>query len=167
MNNDYTLIGKITNTHGINGAVKVFPYTDYKERFEELKNLYLGDSKMELTIKKVAYYKNLAIIEFEEFNNINQILKYKDHNLYIRNEDRRDLEEDTYFITDLIGCKVFDTKDLLIGEVVDVLTETSNDILVINSGLNEYLVPSVKEFIKKVDIDNKTIVIQPIKGLLE
>ncbi|NLY21561.1 MAG: 16S rRNA processing protein RimM [Tissierellia bacterium] len=167
MNNDYTLIGKITNTHGINGAVKVFPYTDYKERFEELKSLYLGDSKMELTIKKVAYYKNLAIIEFEEFNNINQILKYKDHNLYIRNEDRRDLEEDTYFITDLIGCKVFDTKDLLIGEVVDVLTETSNDILVINSGSNEYLVPSVKEFIKKVDIDNKTIVIQPIKGLLE
>ena len=58
MNDDYTLIGKITNTHGINGAVKVFPYTDYKERFEELKNLYLGDDRMELTIKRVAYYKN-------------------------------------------------------------------------------------------------------------
>lgn len=166
---DYTIVGKITNSHGIKGEVKVYPLTDDIERFSELNKVYLGEGKKELNLKTVKYHKGLAILGFEEFDNINQILSFKDQYIYIDDKDRISLPEDHYFIFDLIGCEVFDMKDIKIGYISDVLQNLGNDVYVIKDDktTGEYLLPAVKEFIRSVDIDNKRIVIDPIEGMIE
>lgn len=166
---DYTIVGKITNSHGIKGEVKVYPLTDDVERFSDLKKVYIGESKKELNLKTVKYHKGIAIIGFEEFDNINQILSFKDQYVYIDDSDRIILPEDHYFIFDLIGCEVFDMTNKKIGYIDDVLQNMGNDVYVVkdDGGHQEYLLPAVKEFIKTVDINNRRIVIDPIEGMIE
>ncbi len=166
---EFTIIGKITNTHGIKGEVRVYPLTDNIERFSDLDKVYIGEAKRQASVKTVRYHKGLAILGFEEFDNINQVLDFKDQYLYIDDEDRIVLPEDRYFIFDLIGCEVFDMANKSIGHIVDVILNMGNDVYVIKNhkGDKEYLIPAVKEFIKTIDIDKKKIVIDPIEGMIE
>lgn len=166
---EFTIIGKITNTHGIKGEVRVYPLTDNIERFSDLDKVYIGEAKRQASVKTVKYHKGLAILGFEEFDNINQVLDFKDQYLYIDDEDRIVLPEDRYFIFDLIGCEVFDMGNKSIGHIVDVILNMGNDVYVIKNhkGDKEYLIPAVKEFIKTIDIDKKKIVIDPIEGMIE
>ncbi|MFY9214794.1 MAG: ribosome maturation factor RimM [Tissierellaceae bacterium] len=166
---EFTIIGKITNTHGIKGEVRVYPLTDNIERFSDLDKVYIGEAKRQASVKTVKYHKGLAILGFEEFDNINQVLDFKDQYLYIDDEDRIVLPEDRYFIFDLIGCEVFDMANKSIGHIVDVILNMGNDVYVIKNhkGDKEYLIPAVKEFIKTIDIDKKKIVIDPIEGMIE
>ncbi|MFY9285444.1 MAG: ribosome maturation factor RimM [Tissierellaceae bacterium] len=166
---EFTIIGKITNTHGIKGEVRVYPLTDNIERFSDLDKVYIGEAKRQASVKTVKYHKGLAILGFEEFDNINQVLDFKDQYLYIDDEDRIVLPEDRYFIFDLIGCEVFDMANKSFGHIVDVILNMGNDVYVIKNhkGDKEYLIPAVKEFIKTIDIDKKKIVIDPIEGMIE
>lgn len=166
---EFTIIGKITNTHGIKGEVRVYPLTDNIERFSDLDKVYIGEAKRQASVKTVKYHKGLAILGFEEFDNINQVLDFKDQYLYIDDEDRIVLPEDRYFIFDLIGCEVFDMANKSIGHIVDVILNMGNDVYVIKNhkGDKEYLIPAVKEFIKTIDIDKKKIIINPIEGMIE
>lgn len=166
---EFTIIGKITNTHGIKGEVRIYPLTDNIERFSDLDKVYIGEAKRQASVKTVKYHKGLAILGFEEFDNINQVLDFKDQYLYIDDEDRIVLPEDRYFIFDLIGCEVFDMANKSIGHIVDVILNMGNDVYVIKNhkGDKEYLIPAVKEFIKTIDIDKKKIVIDPIEGMIE
>lgn len=166
---NYTIVGKIINSHGIKGEVKVYPMTDDIERFSNLEKAYIGDSKKEVHLKSVKYHKGFPILGFEEFDDINQILKYKDELIYIDDMDRIILPANHYFLYDLIDCQVFDTKDNKIGFIKDVLQNVSNDVYLIKDDTNhkEYLVPAVKEFIKSVDVDSKRIIIDPIEGMIE
>lgn len=164
---DYIKIGRIINTHGIKGEVKIFPLTDNIERFSDLKKAYLGDNKIKVEVEKVRYHKGLAIIKFKEFNDINEILKFKDHFIYIDEEDRVKLPEDHYFIFDLVDCAVYDTEGKKIGIVTDVIQYSANDVYVVENEEKSYLIPAVKEFVIDVDIHNKRIIIDPIEGMIE
>ncbi len=166
---DYIKVGRITNTHGIKGELRVFPLTDNIERFNDLKIVYLGDNKEKVEIEDVKYHKGLAIIKFKEFDNINQVLKFKDEFVYIDAEDKVQLPEDHYFIFDIVDCTVYDTVGNKIGVVTDVLLYSANDVYVVKAHDKdkEYLIPAVKEFVKEVDIQNKKIIIDPIEGMIE
>lgn len=165
---DYTAIGMIINTHGINGEVKIYPYTDNERRFDILKEAYIGDSKLKVSISNVKYHKGLPLVKFKEFNNINEVLKFKEQIIYVDDENRVTLPKNYYFIYDLIGCQVYDMNNNYIGKIVQVLQNASNDIYIIkDDNLNEYLIPAVKEFVKEVNIDTKTILIDPIEGMIE
>lgn len=166
---EYTIVGKIINTHGIKGEVIIYPMTDDIERFSDLKKVYIGSSKIELNLKSAKYHKGFPIIGFYEFDNINQILHFKDQLVYINDKDRIVLPEDRYFIYDLIGCEVFDMSENKIGYVLDILQNLSNDVYIVRDDINnkEYLIPAVKKFIKNVDTDNKRIIIDPIEGMIE
>lgn len=166
---DYIQIGKIINTHGIKGQVKAYPLTDDIKRFSSLKTVYLGDSKIKVRVEEVKYHKNMVILKFEEFNNINEILSYKDDFIYIDEKDKIDLPEGCFFIFDIIDCLVFDIKGKKIGVVTQVIQSASNDVYVVEDARNnkEYMIPAVKEFIVHVDIHNKKIVIDPIEGMIE
>lgn len=169
MNEKYIKIGHIINTHGIKGELKINPLTDDVKRFNDLEIVFLGEDKEKHLIKNVKYIKNFPIIKLEKFDNINDVLKYKNSYLYIDKEDLVELEKDQYFIFDIIGCKVFNTEDEYIGIVKDVITYSSNDVYVIkNSDKNQdYLIPALKQFIKTIDIENKTMIIKPIEGMIE
>ncbi len=166
---DYIKVGRIINTHGIKGELKIFPLTDDISRFDDLKTVYLGDNKEKVEIEEVKYHKGLVIIKFKEFDNINQVLRFKDDFVFIDIKDKVQLPKDHYFIFDIVDCTVYDTEGQEIGIVTDVLQYSSNDVYVVKDKVKnkEYLIPAVKQFIVDIDIENKKIIIDPIEGMIE
>lgn len=166
---EYTIVGKIINTHGIKGEVKIYPLTNDVNRFDILKKAYIGEDKIPVSIHGVKYFKGMPILKFKEFNDINEILKFKDSYLFVDDENKIVLPEDHFFISDLVNCNVLDTAGNLIGILSDVLQGYSNDVYVVKDERNnkEYLIPVVKEFIKNININDKTIIIDPIEGMIE
>ena len=164
---EYIVVGKIVNTHGIRGEIKIYPYTDDIERFSNLKNVFIGQEKLSVEITNVKYHKNMILLKLKEFDNINEVIKFKEELVFIHEEDKVELSKDNYFIYELIDCNVFDTDGNSLGYVKDVLQNSSNDIYVIKDKEKEYLIPAVKQFIKEVNISEKRIVIDPIEGMIE
>lgn len=166
---EYTIVGQIINSHGIQGEVKVYPLTDDVNRFSQLKKAYLGEGKLKVNLKSVKYHKGLVILKFNEFNNINEILPLKDKYIYVDDEDRVVLPEDSFFIHDLMDSQVYDISGNLIGILEDVIQGPSNDIYVVkgHESNKNHLIPAVKNFIKEVDIKDKKIIIDPIEGMIE
>lgn len=163
----YTAIGKIINTHGIKGELKVYPLTDHVDRFDTLGEAYIGEEKLMVKAIDVKYNKGMPIIRFDGFDNINQVLKYKEEYLYVDDENLTELPEGHYFIFDLIDCKVEDMEGNYIGILKDIIKNPTNDVYVIKDDDNEYLVPAVTEFVKEINMDNKLIRIDPIEGMIE
>lgn len=166
---DYTIVGKITNTHGIKGELKVFPLTDNIERFDHLKKAYIGEEKIQVNLQGVKYHKNLAIIKFREYTDINEVLKFKDDFIYVDDDEKVSLPENHFFIYDLIDSQVFDMDSNLIGTLADVIKGPSNDVYVVKNMEKdkEYLIPAVKQFVIQVDIQEKKVIIDPIEGMIE
>lgn len=166
---DYTIVGKIINSHGIKGEVKVYPLTHDIERFSTLKIGYLGEEKLKVEIQNVKYHKGIVILKFKEFDDINQILKFKDMDIYVDEANKIVLPKDHYFIYDLINCQVFDISGNNLGYISNVIQAASNDVYVVSDIPNnkEYLIPVVKQFVKQVDIKNKKVIIDPIEGMIE
>lgn len=166
---DYTAIGKITNTHGLRGEVKVYPLTDDAKRFDLLESAYLGDEKIQVEVEGVKYQKNLVILKFKEYSHINEIENFKDYYIYVDEEERVELPKDHFFIYEILNSEVFDLDMNFIGDLIDVIQGSGNDVYVVEDRQNkkEYLIPAVKEFIKKVDIEDKKIYIDPIEGMIE
>src|SRR5699024_8255585 len=165
---DYIQVGKIINTHGIKGEVKVLPFTDDIHRFDELKKIYIGEYKLKVEITNVRYIDNIIMLKFDNYHNINEVEKFKNQDVYIDEEDKIELNDNQFFIFDIIGCTVLDTSEREIGTVIDVIKLGSSDIYVIkdNSIDKEYLIPAVKEFIKDINIEGKIIKVDPIEGLI-
>lgn len=165
---EYTIIGKIINTHGIKGDLKIYPLTDSLDRFFDLEKVYIGDTKEEAFIKDVKIHKGLALIRFKNLENINDVLKFKEEFIYVDDVDRVELGENRYFISDLIGCEVKLQDGEKVGFLSDVLQGGANDVYVVLSPeKKEFLIPARAEFIKRVDIENSIVVIDPIEGMIE
>ena len=110
---EFLQVGVITATHGIHGEVKVFPTTDDPKRFKKLKKVLLdtGREKLELEVEGVKFFKNMVILKFKEYNDINQIEKYRKCPLLVTREHAVKLKKNEYFIADLIGLKVYTGSD--------------------------------------------------------
>lgn len=164
---DYTIIGRIINSHGVKGEVKIYPLTDDLKRFSNLGTAYIGEEKTKVKTEKVKYHKNMVILKFYDYDDINEILKFKDKFIYVSDSDRITLPDDHFFIYDLLNSSVYDIDSNLIGVLVDVLQGASNDVYVVRGDNNkEYMIPAVKEFIKEVNIIDKRITIDPIEGMI-
>lgn len=161
-------VGAIANTHGVRGEVKVFPMTDEKERFKQLKQVILdtGKEQIELSITQVKFFKNLVILKFKGFDNINDVEPWKGKPLYVTRENAVKCEENEYFIADLIGILVSDEEGQALGTLTDVLTTGANDVYVITktSG-EELLLPAIKQCIRKVDVAQRQMQVHVLEGL--
>ena len=169
MKQEYFEIGQIVNTFGIKGFVKVNPFTDDLERFEELDSVFVVKNKelIEMKIEEIKYHKNLVLIKFKGIEDINMAEKYKGCYIKIQREAARKLQKDTYFIADLIGLPVYDEKGNLLGKVDDIYNNKSHDIYVVKDELGkQILLPSTKEVIKQIDIENERIIVHLIDGLV-
>lgn len=169
MKQEYFEIGQIVNTFGIKGLVKVKPFTDDLERFEELKSVFVVKNKelVEMKIEEVKYHKNLILIKFKGIEDMNMAENLKGCYIKINRKDARTLPEDTYFIADLIGAEVYDDNGNLLGRVDDIYNNKVHDIYVIKDDLGkQILLPSTKEVIKDIDIDNDKIIVHLINGLI-
>ena len=158
-------VGVISNTHGIRGEVKVYPTTDNVRRFDDLKEVYV---KSNLHVTSVKYFKNMVILKFKEFDNINDIIPYKGMNLLVTRENAIPLEEGEYYIADIIGSKVITDEDKILGTLTDVLQTGANDVYVVKTkDGKEVLLPSIEECILDRDIENKIVKVHIMKGLLD
>ncbi len=159
-------IGQITAPFGIRGEFRVFPYTDRETRFSDIKNIYVGEGTDKYTIERARYDKGMVILKLKEVSDRNTSELLRGKNLYV-DRDLYVLDDDSYFVDDLLGCSVFSDEGENLGTMVNVIQNSSQDIYEIKKadGKN-FLVPAVKEFIKEVDIENKKIVIHVIDGLL-
>ncbi len=164
---DYTIVGQIINTHGIKGTVKVFPLTSYVNRFKNLKRVYLGERKTELTVSSVSIKGKVVLVTFQEYDNINEVSGFVKDYLYVSDEDRITLPEDHYFIHELIGCSVADENGMILGEITDVLQGFSNDVYVVQRENHTFMIPSVKEFIRAVNIPDRKVTVHLIEGMIE
>lgn len=151
-------IGKIVNTHGIKGELRILSDFKYKDKvFKKDFKFYIGKDKEELIVNSYRHHKIFDMVTFNDLNDINLVLKYKSKEVYINEEDL-DLDGEIY-IDNLIGYKVVvGTKD--IGVVTDVMHMKANDII----RVNDILIPYVKEFIIK--IEDNTIYVKDVGGLI-
>ena len=162
-------VGVISSTHGVRGEVKVFPTTDDVTRFRQLKKVYLdtGREMLPLEIQNVKFFKQFAILKFKGIDNINDIEKYRGKSLMIDREDAVDLEEDEYFIADMIGMKVCTEDGSEFGTLKDVMETGSNDVYIIDSlEHGEVLIPAIRECILDVDMDEERMTIHLMEGLV-
>lgn len=162
-------VGVISSTHGVRGEVKVFPTTDDVTRFRQLKKVYLdtGREMLQLEIQNVKFFKQFAILKFKGIDNINDIEKYRGKSLMIDREDAVDLDEDEYFIADMIGMKVYTEDGSEFGTLKDVMETGANDVYIIDSlEHGEVLIPAIRECILDVDMDEERMTIHLMEGLV-
>lgn len=162
-------VGVITQTHGVRGEVKVFPTTDDPERFLDLKKVLLdtGKETLPLEIQSVKFFKQFVILKFKGIDNINDIERYKRCPLLVTREDAVELEEDEFFIADMIGMNVETEDGKAFGTLKDVMETGANDVYVIESEEHgEVLVPAIKECVLDVNIEEQKMIIHLMDGLV-
>lgn len=167
---DLLQVGVITSTHGVRGEVKVFPTTDDMARFKKLKQVILdtGKEKIELEIAGVKFFKNMVILKFKGFDDINDVEKYRKKSLYVTRENAVKLKKNEYFIADLIGLSVTSDEGENLGEITDVLQTGANDVYVISkNGVPDILLPAIRDCVKNVDIAGGSMEVHLLPGLRE
>ena len=167
---DLLQVGIITSTHGVRGEVKVYPTTDDPRRFRRLKEVVLdtGKEKMNLEIEGVKFFKQFVILKFKGLDNINDIEKYRQKSLYVTRKNAVRLQRDEYFIADLIGLKVQDEDGKELGTVKDVIETGANDVYEVEMADGKsLLLPAIKQCILNVDVENDTMQVHVLEGLLD
>lgn len=166
---EYLKVGQIINTHGIKGELKIYPLTDNIDRFDRLDYIFIKEKDMynKVKVESVKYIKNFPIVKLENINDMNEALKYKNRYLYINRENAVPLEENTYFIADLIGMDVVTTEGQILGKIVSVFSVSSNDVYEIsNSEGKKILIPAIRDVVCDVDIKEKRMTIKLLEGLI-
>jgi len=163
---DFIYVGKIVNTHGIKGEVRILSDFEKKDKvFIKGMPIYIGRKKEKEVINTYRHHKNFEMITMEGYSDINQILRYKGLYVYIKKEDLH-LETGEYLETDLIDLTVIvDNNEK--GKITDIRDSGHNKFLVIKTETKEVFIPYQKEFIGNIDLTNKKIEIKPIKGMFE
>ena len=160
---DYIYVGEIVNTHGIKGEVRIISDFKYKkEVFKKNFKIYVGKEKKKLIINTYRVHKMYDMVTFEDINDINDVLDYKGLNVYI---NRSDLKIDGILDEDIIGLTSY-SNDKEIGVVKEILKSKAHDILVIEKSDKRFLIPYINEFIENIDLQNKSIYIKEIEGLI-
>lgn len=165
---DRIKVGKIVNAVALKGEVKIYSYSDSSRRFEELTRLIAGEDR-ELQIENVRYQKNMAIVKFRGIDDRSAAEALKEQEVFITEDDLKELPEDTFYVRDLIGCAVLEYESgQEIGTVSDVIQNTAQDIyqVALKKG-GHGLIPAVEQFIRSVDVDKKEIRVSLIPGLID
>lgn len=165
MEQDFLEIGKIVNTHGLKGDVKVVPWSDYPEIFEKIKYVFSDGEKLKIT--HVKYQKSNVILKLDKINSIDEAEKIKGKTLCVLRKDLGNLPKDTYFVADLIGLEAF-YDDEKIGVLKDIIPVSGADVYVIKPEEGkDILIPATKENILEINIEKSFIKISIPNGLLD
>ena len=166
---DYLELGQIVNTFGIKGMVKVKPFTDDIEQFEQLQTIYIkkNNSKKEYEIEEAKNHKNMILLKIKGIETLEEAETLRNSYVIISRDQAKELEEGTYYIVDMIGLEVYTEEGEKLGILEDIFNTGSNDIYEVKdeSG-KQILLPAIDEVIKKIDMENKKITVHLIKGLI-
>lgn len=167
---DMFRIGVITTTHGLKGEVKVFPTTDSMDRFKSLKKCFIKTKKelIEVEKKSCKFFKNMVILSFKGYDTIEQIEGFRQCEIYVTREDAVPLQEDEFYIADVIDMDVCLEDGTKFGVLKDVLQTGANDVFSVElPDGKEVLMPVIKDCVKDIDYDNNIVTINLMKGILD
>ncbi len=170
MEKNYIKIGKIIDTRALKGEVKVYPYTNAIESFDNVEQVIIKEKSADviLEVEKARPYKNIMVLKFKGIDDINDVLKYKGEYIYLSVDEMDNLlEEGEFFVKDLIGLDVVKETGEKIGVVDDLRTGKSQDLLTINSNGKIWFLPYVDQFVVAVDIEQGFITVKLIEGLYD
>ena len=165
----YFEVGQIVNTFGVKGMLKVKPFTDDANRFEELKKVYICKKEKleEVEIEEVKYHKDMILLKVKGIDDISEAEKVKGLYLKIDRKNAKKLPKDTYFIADLLGLEVYSDREELLGKVDDIFRTGANDVYVVKDEKGkQLLLPGISEVIKEIDLEKEKIIVHLLKGLV-
>ncbi|RYL92930.1 ribosome maturation factor RimM [Sporolactobacillus sp. THM19-2] len=165
-------VGKIVNTRGIKGEVKVISVTDFPdERFATGALLYVHDEKNStyhpLTVTGFTRRKTFDCLTFKDYDSINAVEKYKGCSLYVPREQLSELEEGSYYYYQIIGAQVMTDTGTRLGRIKEILSPGANDVWVVETEGKDLLIPYIKDVVKAVDTEKKQVTIHLIPGLID
>ena len=157
------VIGKVGAAHGIRGEVRIIPLTDFPDRFDGLKKVYLDDD-IELSIQSVKYNKQFIILKFQGYDDRDAVIPLNGRLLKVSRQDVPPLAEGEYYTFDLIGMEVFDENDQLLGQITEILKTGSNDVYIVGKkgSAAQVLIPALKKVVTRISLaENRMQVILP------
>lgn len=156
--------GKIVNTHGLKGEVKVYSYTDNVDNILKLKKVYIDNTKY--TVEYMKSFKGMFLMKLKGIDKIEDTESILNKMCFREVEDNESNEEEGFFIRDLIGIKVYDEQDILIGTLKEVFKTGANDVYEIADENNHSIyLPAIKSVVLLVDIATSKMVVRLMKGL--
>lgn len=165
-------VGKVVNTHGVRGEVRVISTTDFAdERFAVGSILYLDHKdlkdKIQLKVASHRLHKNFDLLTFENYPNINDVISFKGGVLQVTEEQLSELEDEEYYYHEIVGCNVVTEEGESLGKIKEILATGANDVWVVQrkNGGKDLLIPYIEQVVKDIDIDNKQVVIHLMDGL--
>lgn len=163
-------VGKIVNTHGIRGELKVMPLTDFpEERFAKGSKLVIDTEKdiIPVVVDSARYHKNMYVVKLEGYGNINEVEKYKGSMLKVSEEYQTELPDHEFYFHQIVGCDVITDEGEELGKVKEILTPGANDVWVVKmKNGKEVLLPYIDEVVLHVDINNKKVTVHVMEGLI-
>ena len=167
---NYFNVGKIVNTQGLQGEMRVLSVTDFaEERFKKGNKLALFDKKdqfvMDVEIASHRKAKNFDIIKFKGMYHINDIERFRDFTLKVREEDLTDLEDGEFYYHEIIGLEVYEN-DVLLGRIKEILQPGANDVWVVKrKGKRDLLLPYIPPVVLGIDIEQGRVDVEIPEGL--
>lgn len=164
-------VGVIASTHGLHGEVNVFPTTEDPQRFKKLKKVTLHTNRgeeLELDVQSAKFFKKFVIVKFKQFDNINDVEKFRGCELTIDRKDALKLEKGEFYCADLIGLKVVDEDDKELGTISDIIQTGANDVYEMDriDGGEKVYIPAIKDCVLSIDVEEGKIRIHVMEGLL-
>jgi 16S rRNA processing protein RimM len=163
-------VGRITKSVGIKGEVRAAMLTDSPERFAKLKAIWCGaDEKaaVRFSILSMRIERSAVVLKLKDIDSRTLADEHRGEYLFVETRDVVTPAKGSYFIHDIIGMKVVTEAGEEVGSVQDVMELPANDVWVVTSGTKEFLIPAIKEVIRQVDLNARTVVIRPLEGMLE
>lgn len=161
-------IGRIVNTHGVKGEMRVKPSTDDIKRFEKLKEVYIMQRELKTyEIESIRYHKDFVLLRLKGVETMNDAELLKNSIIKINRKDSLPLGTDEYYMADLYDINVETEEGRYLGVITDILVTGGNDVYVINNKetQKEILIPAIKQCIKIVDIENNKMIVHLLEGL--
>lgn len=166
---DFYNVGKIVNTHGIRGDVRVMPTTDFvAERFAKGQDLYLQQAgePLKLTVESARQHKGFILVKFVGYDNINDVQAFRDHELMVSGKDQQPLEDGQYYYHQIIGLSVKTVDGEELGTIKGILSPGANDVWVVQrDGKKDLLLPVIDDVVKDVDLDAGEVTVELMEGL--
>lgn len=169
MAEEYIRIGKILNTQGHRGAVRVLPLTDYPERFTKMRRVLISikGSRREYSIEEAYPHKKFFIVKFKEVADMNAAEELKGGLLEVARDQLVPLPEDSFYIFDIVGLGVYDPGGQRLGEITEVIQTGANDVYVVETGGRPLLIPALKQVVREIDLTGGRMVVELPEGLVD
>ncbi|MGA1826433.1 MAG: ribosome maturation factor RimM [bacterium] len=161
-------IGKVIKVHNNKGILKVYPVTDFPEHFKTLKEIFLvkAAAYSKVAVEKATFHKNLILLTISGWNSRTEAEKWRDATIAIEKKDLWPLGKNEYYYFDLIGLTVITDKGRELGKIREIFPTGSNDVYVVKNKEHEYMLPAIKDVVKKIDIEKGFILVHLLEGLI-